>query len=76
MGRWILDSGWYPNFRQPQLFRKDSMRYTLEPVHEGYASLERQAGRHAKESRLAIPVPQSGRSHPRKMNLYSSLKGC
>ena len=36
MGRWIRGSGWYPNFRQPQLFRKGSMRYTLEPVHESY----------------------------------------
>jgi glycosyltransferase involved in cell wall biosynthesis len=36
MGRWIKGSGWYPNFRQPQLFRKGAMRYTLEPVHEGY----------------------------------------
>ena len=36
MGRWIKGSGWYPNFRQPQLFRKGSIRYTLEPVHEGY----------------------------------------
>ncbi len=35
MGRWIRGSGWYPNFRQPQFFRKGSMRYTLEPVHEG-----------------------------------------
>ena len=26
MGRWIRGSGWYPNFRQPQLFRKGSMR--------------------------------------------------
>ena len=34
MGRWIRGSGWYPNFRQPQLFRKGSIRYTLEPVHE------------------------------------------
>src|SRR5579862_9705429 len=39
MGRWIKGSGWYPNFRQPQLFRKGSMRYTLEPVHEGYENL-------------------------------------
>jgi glycosyltransferase involved in cell wall biosynthesis len=39
MGRWIRGSGWYPNFRQPQLFRKGSMRYTLEPVHEGYEAL-------------------------------------
>ena len=39
MGRWIRGSGWYPNFRQPQLFRKGTMRYTLEPVHEGYELL-------------------------------------
>jgi glycosyltransferase involved in cell wall biosynthesis len=39
MGRWIRGSGWYPNFRQPQLFRKGGMRYTLEPVHEGYELL-------------------------------------
>ncbi|GAB4398449.1 MAG: glycosyltransferase family 2 protein [Rhodoferax sp.] len=36
MGRWIRHSGWYPNFRQPQLFRKGSLRYDLKPVHEGY----------------------------------------
>jgi glycosyltransferase involved in cell wall biosynthesis len=42
MGRWIRGSGWYPNFRQPQLFRKDAMRYTLEPVHEGYENLSGQ----------------------------------
>lgn len=36
MGRWIRHSGWYPNFRQPQLFRKGRMSYDLKPVHEGY----------------------------------------
>lgn len=36
MGRWIKHSGWYPNFRQPQLFRKGKMSYDLQPVHEGY----------------------------------------
>ncbi len=36
MGRWIKHSGWYPNFRQPQLFRKGAMSYDLKPVHEGY----------------------------------------
>src|SRR6201995_3407040 len=36
MGRWIRGSGWYPNFRQPQLFRKDSMRYPPEPGHGGF----------------------------------------
>ena len=38
MGRWIEHSGWYPNFRQPQLFRNGKMRYSLEPVHEGFIS--------------------------------------
>jgi glycosyltransferase involved in cell wall biosynthesis len=36
MGRWIRHSGWYPNFRQPQIFRKGKMSYDLKPVHEGY----------------------------------------
>ncbi|MEO6745307.1 MAG: glycosyltransferase family 2 protein [Caldimonas sp.] len=39
MGRWIRHSGWYPNYRQPQLFRRGAMAYTLEPVHEGYRLL-------------------------------------
>ena len=36
MGRWIKYSGWYPNFRQPQLFRKGKMSYDSQLVHEGY----------------------------------------
>ena len=38
MGRWIKYSGWFPNFRQPQLFKKGKMSYTMESVHEGYIS--------------------------------------
>jgi len=38
MGKWIKYSGWYPNYRQPQLFRKGKMSYTLDSVHEGYIS--------------------------------------
>ena len=38
MGRWIKHSGWYPNFRQPQLFKKGKMSYTADAVHEGYIS--------------------------------------
>ena len=36
MGRWIRFSGWYPNFRQPQLFKNGKMSYTMDTVHEGY----------------------------------------
>jgi len=38
MGKWINHSGWRPNFRQPQLFKKGKMSYTMDPVHEGYIS--------------------------------------
>ena len=38
MGKWIKHSGWYPNFRQPQLFKNGKMSYDLKPVHEGYIS--------------------------------------
>ena len=38
MGRWIKHSGWYPNFRQPQLFKNGKMTYTHDAVHEGYIS--------------------------------------
>lgn len=36
LGRWIKHSGWYPDFRQPQLFRKGRLRYREDLVHEGY----------------------------------------
>ena len=37
MGRWIKHSGWYPDYRQPQLFRKGAVVYSdLDEVHEGY----------------------------------------
>ena len=36
MGRWIRHSGWYPNYRQPQLFRKNAMSYDQKAVHENY----------------------------------------
>lgn len=38
MGKWITHSGWYPNYRQPQLFRNGKMSYTSDEVHEGYIS--------------------------------------
>ena len=72
MGRWIKGSGWYPNFRQPQLFRKGAMRYTLEPVHEGYELL---TGRGLGRLRNAIWQFPFGSLDEiiRKMNRYSTL---
>ena len=50
MGRWITGSGWYPNYRQPQLFRKGALRYTHDPVHEGYEVLIETGGYVSTES--------------------------
>ena len=35
-GRWIEHSGWFPDYRQPQLFRRGKLRYTPDAVHETY----------------------------------------
>ena len=35
MGRWIRFSGYYPDYRQPQLFRKGALVYRQDEVHEG-----------------------------------------
>lgn len=37
LGRWVMHSGWYPDYRQPQLYRKSAMRFAeADEVHEGY----------------------------------------
>lgn len=36
MGRWVRHSGYYPDYRQPQLFRNGAMTYKPDPVHEGF----------------------------------------
>lgn len=37
LGRWIRHGGWYPDYRQPQLFRKGALRFhEADEVHEGW----------------------------------------
>ena len=72
MGRWINGSGWYPNYRQPQLFRKGAMRYTLEPVHEGYELLTARPLGHLQNEIWQFPF-RNLEEVIRKMNRYSSL---
>ncbi len=72
MGRWIRGSGWYPNFRQPQLFRKGAVRYTLEPVHEGYENLSGKPIETLKNAIWQFPFRDLDEVI-RKMNRYSSL---
>jgi glycosyltransferase involved in cell wall biosynthesis len=72
MGRWIRGSGWYPNFRQPQLFRKGSMRYTLEPVHEGYELVGKKPLGTLTNAIWQVPF-RNLEEVIRKMNRYSTL---
>ncbi len=37
LGRWVMHSGWYPDYRQPQLFRRGAIRFDEQAeVHEEY----------------------------------------
>ena len=37
MGRWIKHCGWYPDYRQPQLFRKGALSFDAgDEVHEAF----------------------------------------
>lgn len=72
MGRWIKHSGWYPNYRQPQLFRKGTMKYMELPVHEGYElSTEKPVGR-LQHSIWQIPF-RNFEEVVKKANRYSTL---
>jgi len=72
MGRWIRGSGWYPNFRQPQLFRKGAMRYELDPVHEGFENLSGKRLGTLKNTVWQFPF-RNMEEVIKKMNRYSSL---
>lgn len=72
MGRWITGSGWYPNYRQPQLFRNGAMRYKPDAVHEGYELLTPKPLGHLKNAIQQFPF-RNMEEVIRKMNRYSTL---
>jgi glycosyltransferase involved in cell wall biosynthesis len=72
LGKKIEHSGWYPNYRQPQLFKKSCLTYDNSPVHEGY-----EISKGAKVIYLQHPIwqlPFNDLSESiAKMNRYSTL---
>lgn len=72
MGRWIRHSGWYPNYRQPQLFQKGAMKYDNLPVHEGFVSLSEQPIGYIKNAIWQYPFKGVGEVL-RKADRYSTL---
>lgn len=72
MGRWIRHSGWYPNYRQPQLFRKGALSYDKKPVHEGFILAGDKPTGHMQHAIWQFPFKNfSEVMH--KANRYSSL---
>lgn len=72
LGREIRHSGWYPNYRQPQLFRKSAMRYEMSPVHEGYVLEPGSRVGHLRQAIWQLPFKDMAEVVA-KMNRYSSL---
>jgi glycosyltransferase involved in cell wall biosynthesis len=72
MGQWIKHSGWYPNYRQPQLFRNGAMTYDMKPVHEGYILHSSKPIGHMQEAIWQFPFKNMAEVM-HKANRYSSL---
>ncbi|PKO62854.1 MAG: alpha-L-glycero-D-manno-heptose beta-1,4-glucosyltransferase [Betaproteobacteria bacterium HGW-Betaproteobacteria-18] len=72
MGRWIKHSGWYPNYRQPQLFRKGLMGYDQKAVHEGYLVNSSKPIGHLKNAIWQFPFKNMSEVM-QKANRYSTL---
>jgi len=72
MGREIRYSGFYPDYRQPQLFKKDTMRYGMEKVHETFEILGNHNPGYLKNPIWQIPYWDFA-EFQHKANRYSSL---
>jgi len=71
LGRWIRHAGWYPDYRQPQLFRQGALSFADEDeVHEGF-TVHGTVG-HMQQPILQIPFRDLSQVI-HKMQRYSSL---
>lgn len=71
MGRWIKHSGWSPDYRQPQLFRKGALTFDdREEVHESF-QVHGKIG-YFKSSIIQVPF-QNLEQLVHKMQRYSTL---
>jgi glycosyltransferase involved in cell wall biosynthesis len=72
MGKEIRHCGYYPDYRQPQLFRKGAMTYTMDPVHESFVLHTSTPPGYLKHAIWQIPFKNS-EELLNKINRYSSL---
>ena len=72
MGRWIKHSGFYPDYRQPQLFRKGTLVFKDDAVHERYEVVSDRACGYLKSALNQIPY-RNLEELIHKANRYSTL---
>ncbi len=72
MGKWIRHAGFYPDYRQPQLFRKGSLVFEPDAVHERYRVVSERPCGYFKSSIHQIPY-KNLEELIHKANRYSTL---
>ncbi|MBN2283118.1 MAG: glycosyltransferase family 2 protein [Deltaproteobacteria bacterium] len=72
MGRWMRHSGYYPDYRQPQLFRKGAVVYRQDEVHEGYDLQTDTAPGYLKKAIWQVPF-ENFAERLQKIQRYSDL---
>ncbi|NOQ46619.1 MAG: glycosyltransferase, partial [Desulfobulbaceae bacterium] len=73
MGRWIKHSGFYPDYRQPQLFKKGSLVFKNDdPVHEEYRIVSNKPIGYLKQPIWQFPY-KNLEEVAHKANKYSTL---
>lgn len=72
MGKWIRHAGFYPDYRQPQLFRKSALKFKPDAVHERYEVLSEKPCGYFKAHIFQIPF-KNLEEVIHKANRYSTL---
>lgn len=73
MGQWISHSGYYPDYRQPQLFRKGALAFKDgDPVHEEFRIVSGKPVGYLREAIWQMPFADLSELM-RKADRYSSL---
>lgn len=72
MGQWISHSGFYPDYRQPQLFKKGALVFSQDMVHEAYTIHSSQQPGYLHHAIWQVPF-KNLEEVMHKANKYSTL---
>lgn len=72
MGQWISHSGFYPDYRQPQLFKKGALVFSQDMVHEAYTIHSSQKPGYLHHAIWQVPF-KNLEEVMHKANKYSTL---